>query len=830
MLMTPRRIGLASRIGSVSVADLARVAAAINLQVSRDFAPIWQVTATVSALPDPDSIPPGVWPVFLVDDTGYEGAEGLHLTKLNQPYALVRVGPSWSLTVAHEVLEMLVDPSGNKLQSSTAIAVVNGSVQDVPGRKVEYLVEVADPSENAENAYFIDDVLVCDFYTPNFFDPAAASGVRYSFSGKITRPRQVLKNGYISWHDPLDGQMHQLLNFDQPSIRTLGLPAASNRRTLRGFVDSKTPPPVALSRSDLAHAAGGHQAQRSSWMQTASSQHGSDYRLALLRSAPAASLAPLETATAAVRANAGALLVPGVTRAYAGWQFRNGWITRQRAVVVHASREHLETVRQRVPGKLGDLPVEVRPDPREDRTPAGVAGLLALSGTSTRGELALPETLPGEITPDGAGGGNQPGADALAAARPRKPHVDYTPPSGAQFAFRKITGQMTLRLHVSPERGWPELKDFLTPAESELVIGMYQCTAPHIEAAIEQGLGKRGKLTLTMDSPGDSKKREQTVEDTESSLASELKKRLQFAWALSGLGREAPAVAFPTAYHIKVAVKDEKRTWLSSGNYNSSNQPELDFNDRTALEKAARSADRDWHVICDSAEVAAFFRGYLLNDFETAKQAAEDQAAAAGTAALTAAAAAPAPVPYDELAGLLARRPKTFFDTKVISGELTVRPLLTPDEDGYRRPILDLIKSARQRFYMQTQYIHTIDDDKDSGSPSHMDLIHAVADLIRDGVDVKLITSEYEDATWIERLQDAGIDAVEHLRIQKRVHNKGIVVDSKVSVISSQNWSSQGTGTNRDAGLIIYNEEASRYLEQIFLHDWTNLAAAQLPS
>ena len=83
---------------------------------------------------------------------------------------------------------------------------------------------------------------------------------------------------------------------------------------------------------------------------------------------------------------------------------------------------------------------------------------------------------------------------------------------------------------------------------------------------------------------------------------------------------------------------------------------------------------------------------------------------------------------------------------------------------------------------------------------------------------------------WIERLQDAGIDAVEHLRIQKRVHNKGIVVDTKVSVISSQNWSPDGTGPNRDAGLIIYNEDASKYLEEIFLHDWTNLASAHLPS
>jgi phosphatidylserine/phosphatidylglycerophosphate/cardiolipin synthase-like enzyme len=94
-------------------------------------------------------------------------------------------------------------------------------------------------------------------------------------------------------------------------------------------------------------------------------------------------------------------------------------------------------------------------------------------------------------------------------------------------------------------------------------------------------------------------------------------------------------------------------------------------------------------------------------------------------------------------------------------------------------------------------------------------------------VDVRLITSEFQDHMWIERLQDAGVDAVEHLRIQPHVHNKGMVIDSQAVVVSSQNWSPMGTGDNRDAGLIIYNAEAAQYFEQIFLHDWVNMAAAK---
>ena len=55
-----------------------------------------------------------------------------------------------------------------------------------------------------------------------------------------------------------------------------------------------------------------------------------------------------------------------------------------------------------------------------------------------------------------------------------------------------------------------------------------------------------------------------------------------------------------------------------------------------------------------------------------------------------------------------------------------------------------------------------------------------------------------------------------------------MVIDSQTVVVSSQNWSSMGTGDNRDAGLIIYNADAAAYFEQIFLHDWVNMAAAKV--
>jgi phosphatidylserine/phosphatidylglycerophosphate/cardiolipin synthase-like enzyme len=271
-----------------------------------------------------------------------------------------------------------------------------------------------------------------------------------------------------------------------------------------------------------------------------------------------------------------------------------------------------------------------------------------------------------------------------------------------------------------------------------------------------------------------------------------------------------------------VAVRDSSAFWLSSGNFNTSNQPDVDPSDQAALKQAIDHFDRDWHVICECPELAQVFEAYLKSDYEQATQAANQAVAVAGLAA-----EAPETTPLSPLDALAmsARRPQRFFPPKVIKARIKIKPLLTPDD--YRTPILALIQGVKSRFYMQTQYIHTIEPDDDGGTPTHMQLITAVADLIKRGIDVRLITSEFQTKPWIEKLQDAGIDAVNFLRIQKNVHNKGIVVDSEISVVSSQNWSGEGTGLNRDAGLIIYNADAAKYFEEIFLHDWINLARPQ---
>jgi hypothetical protein len=822
--LLPIQIGLATRSATVDFPSLVKVAGAINVQVSRDLSEIWGVKATVNALPDPQRIDPGIYPVYVVDHVE-EDLAGFHQTDHNQPYALVEAGDTWSLTASHECIEMLVDPSGNRLIASTAIEVVDNEIRDAVG-KFEYLLEVCDPSEDASNAYLIGDVLVADFYTPRFFDPIAASGVRYSFTGKITRPRQVLPNGYLSWLNPATGSLQQVRHFGAPIIVDLpgqvpaGAGLAGKARTLRGIIDSQTKAPFSFSRLRRSEPLVARSVARRDWLSSAATARAASYP----------SLAPAVFATReAVPAAAGlpdmihenldTLSRPGVISVRPGFAFAGGWITQRRVIVVYVKAESLAAAQAALPASLKGVPIDVRAaTPAQVKRADEPAVFDELS--NARHELRLPQ-FDGEVllaAPSPAAAPALAPAGAEALAHHAKQRIEYTP--APDVTLDEVTEEVTLLLHVSPDAGWANLSAFLAGVRQELTVGMYDFTAAHILAAIEQDLARKA-LTLTLDHPPKNPTSDQSDDDTVKALRQQLGAGFKQAWALTDASRKAPVWIYPNAYHIKVAVREDDTFWLSSGNWNKSNQPQIDLSDEAGARLIAAHSDRDWHVIATSSSLAKVFRAFLAHDYKVASLA---EAAAAQAAAGLGMAVPQAPPPPDIPADLVAavgRQPMQFFPPLKITGRIRIQPLLTPD--NYQEQVLSLIRSAQSRFYMQTQYIHP---SAAAADQAHAALIAAVQDRIGAGVDVKLITSQWQNADWIEKLAEAGLDT-SVLRIQPNVHNKGIVVDSKVTVVSSQNWSADGTLRNRDAGLIIWDERAAQYFESIFLHDWNHLAAAR---
>jgi hypothetical protein len=238
--MLNRNLALVADTKKITPSQLTKIAAALQKQATRDFGPLWDVQANVSGFARLQDVPTDYWPVIVRDDIKTPGAAGVHEDKNRQPFALVQFSDAWSLTASHETLEMLADPFGNRL-------VAGKSPKRAQGR-VNFLVEVCDPSEDQQFAYTVNGVTVSDFYTPHFFDPVAESSVRYSFTGAVKGPRTILQGGYLSWGVPETNEWFQMTWFDtaKPVFRSLGV--LSGTGSLRATIDRLTPTPLKTTK------------------------------------------------------------------------------------------------------------------------------------------------------------------------------------------------------------------------------------------------------------------------------------------------------------------------------------------------------------------------------------------------------------------------------------------------------------------------------------------------------------------------------------------------------------------------------------------------------
>ena len=111
------------------------------------------------------------------------------------------------------------------------------------------------------------------------------------------------------------------------------------------------------------------------------------------------------------------------------------------------------------------------------------------------------------------------------------------------------------------------LKPFLEATKKTLSVAMYDFNADYIaKSFIETVSDKDLQVVLTWD---DSMTAPETAIRTK--LRRKLKENLD-GWIVRCGGSRR----FASAYHEKVAVRDSKAFWLSSGNWSSRSQPDID--------------------------------------------------------------------------------------------------------------------------------------------------------------------------------------------------------------------------------------------------------------
>jgi hypothetical protein len=527
-----------------------------------------------------------------------------------------------------------------------------------------------------------------------------------------------------------------------------------------------------------------------------------------------------------IRRNLSRLRKPGVLTVRPGYEFRGGRLTGRPAIVVTVLRKRGRVpASQQLPEEIEGIPVDVRPSTAMQRLRARAPAkhaLLARFGPQKDREPAWPHerrvsdgTLVSSVRAP-----RHPAWNAMA----KKPQLPYTP---APAPLAKTSRPMTILACASPDAGFTVLAKFLEATTKNLTVGLYDFTSGDILRTLLGVIDtRRLPYTMVLDHPALNPTANQSDEQTVQSITKG-DRDARVMWALTETDPDTTKWIFPTAYHIKVAVRDSNAVWLSSGNWNVSNQPNLAA--RTPSRGALDTADRDWHVVVMDEGLAKTFEAYIAHDFQVASGVQADVAVRQRQLKLAIEQAVKlqrAEMKKQPLEPVKSRGvPFTLGAPKVFTkARVTVQPLLTPDRGRktsmYAENVLALITSARKTLYLQYQYVHPSSDPSVSG---FTDLIDAVADAVRRKVDVRFICSQYENTPqYIELMHERGLSGV--LRVQDRVHNKGIVVDSKVVLVSSQNWSSQGVLQNRDAGVIITHPGIAQFFEANFLQDWQDRA------
>ena len=246
-------ISIVNRSGSIKDEDLQRVVRAINRQIAEDFEPYWSFGAKlrlegkIGKDPELESLSDlrGDAIIYLWDKTNVEDALGYHDKNAHGiPYGFVftelskKLGEKWSVTLSHEVLELLGDAQGNLL--------VQGPHPEKPALEVFHWFEMCDAVQS--QSYKIDGVDVSNFVLPLYFTKDEQAGGRNDFLGRLVegvglQSFGVAPGGYIGFFNPRTREHEQ---WSPPEDAKAGkrLKVKGSARFGRGFLRKHSQAPA----------------------------------------------------------------------------------------------------------------------------------------------------------------------------------------------------------------------------------------------------------------------------------------------------------------------------------------------------------------------------------------------------------------------------------------------------------------------------------------------------------------------------------------------------------------------------------------------------------
>ena len=165
--------------------------------------------------------------------------------------------------------------------------------------------------------------------------------------------------------------------------------------------------------------------------------------------------------------------------------------------------------------------------------------------------------------------------------------------------------------------------------------------------------------------------------------------------------------------------------------------------------------------------------------------------------------------------------PPQYFEPLTLDDTIRIEPLLTPD--NYAKAVYELVKGAKQRIWVQNQYINL---NPEEDFPEFKKIVNLLLKKIEAGLDVRIICRDLMDAEKLDMLLALGFPR-ETFRFMSATHTKIFIVDNDRVLIGSHNLSNEGVVSNRDASLIIHHPDAVTYCAGVYDYDWHNRATAK---
>ena len=338
----------------------------------------------------------------------------------------------------------------------------------------------------------------------------------------------------------------------------------------------------------------------------------------------------------------------------------------------------------------------------------------------------------------------------------------------------QFIGEYDIVCFVSPDNSYEVLVDVIRSANYTIFIEMYSMSHPFLAKEINNAIGRGVKVTVIF-------QRYHAGYDPYTE------------WAAYNLTLAGASVYWAnedefTFTHSKFMIVDNTTVVVESANWA-----------KTSIPVDPSYGNREWGIVIKNEDLAQEFLNVFLNDLTIAQAYTLEPSTKNATAKIY-----PGSYPHP-------------FDSFHYVGNITVEAVFSPENS--EEAIIELLNSANESIYVQQNYIHLYWGDSEI-SP----FVEALVSAATHGVEVKVIIDvgsmgKSDDAA--EYLLANGVDVRwSNDTYFVTTHNKGIIVDGKIVLISSINWSETSVRKNREAGVIVYCEEIAQYYADVFEWDW----------